>query len=194
MSILSSDTKGEARINPAHRLGEGLGRILGDGIGIGKAAVPGRRAADLARRQPVNDEGRQQGRKCDEEEHQKAVIGTPALRDRHDGEPGDRLLRGHVGADQPAHDRRQRVDHRAGKDPGQQAEARQARPSTSKKSHRHRRRRPPPRCGGGRERRCRTARTKQAPASAAASASMAPTAGIINFSAQTGSDGLSRIA
>ncbi len=38
------------------------------------------------------------------------------------------------------------------------------------------------------------ARTKQAPASAAASASRAPTAGISSFSAHDGSDGLSRIA
>ena len=60
-----------------------------------------RRTASEARRWIAD--GGQRGGRDDEQEHEKAVVGAAALRDRRDREPGDLRLHRHRGADETAH-------------------------------------------------------------------------------------------
>ena len=131
----------------------------------------------------MDREGGERAGYRDEQEDEQAVIGAAALGDRHDREP---LTPDCAGIRAPTRlpNRRQGIDEEARQDAGEQAER-------SKQEH-----------GGQREpiglrralgrRRARAAEermpnalTKQAAASAAESASNAPTAGTMSFRPQT---------
>ena len=168
--------------------------VAGLGSGKPQSQAGPRRTAREAKRWMTLD--RQQRRDRDEDEDEQAVVGAAALGDRHDRQPGERAsARGMRAADQPLHHRRQRIDDEAGQDAGQQAEA-----AASASMAREREAvglaapaRPP--AMRGRPRKVMPkARTKQAAASAADSASIAPTAGTSSFRPHCGRSGLSRMA
>ena len=196
MSTCSRGAKDEAREDAAHRLGEAARRVYCvAGIGVGKAAVPGRRAAECVggeavdrRTPPASAENAMK------QNDQQAVVGAAAFGDRHDRQPG---------RSRPAAACRRRPAPRttgasasitdAGKDARQQAEHGQdAHRGSEKRSTSLRR--PPPRCAGGRGRRCRTrARNRPRPAPPPAPAAR-PTAGIEQLQRPLRQRGPSRIA
>ncbi len=106
----------------ADRLREARGTVLRDRAGVGVAAVPGRSASQPVGGEAMDGEGGERARDHHEQEHQQAVIGAAALRDRHDRQPVDADLRRHAGADQHLHRGGQRIDEETGHDPHPQAE------------------------------------------------------------------------
>ena len=70
----------------------------------------------------MNDLGGKHRRNGDEDEDEKPVVGAPALRHRHDRQPGDRRLHRHALSDQVLCDGRDRVDDEAWQDTGKKAE------------------------------------------------------------------------
>ena len=128
-----------------------------------------------------------------EQKDQQPVVGAAARGNRDDRKPLPADLRRHVLADQRGTDRRQRINEYARQNADQQAQRRE---------NQHRGERIGIGFGRGfSSRRARAAEEGHAvsfdetgSASAAASASSAPTAGIRSFSPQDGSCGLSRMA
>src|SRR5690349_17800610 len=74
------------------------------------------------RGEAVDREGGEPCRRCDEEKDEEAVVGTAALGDRHNGEPGQLALPRHAGARELPNRRREVVDQKARDDADEEAQ------------------------------------------------------------------------
>ena len=71
----------------------------------------------------MNDQRGQASGKRYEKEHEKAVVGTAALRDRHEREPRHGGLYGQVRADEALRDGGKRIDEYAGQNADEETKA-----------------------------------------------------------------------
>ena len=147
---------------------------------------PRRGAAQGARGEAMDDVGRERRRRRDEDEDEQAVIGTAALRDRHDRQPGQARLRRHAAPSSACV-----TGARASiSSPGRMPASRHRPASTAIARERQAVGLAGVSAAAGLRGRPRKAMpnalTKQAAASAAASASSAPTAGTMSLSPHCG--------
>src|SRR5476649_1945766 len=106
-ALMSAECEGAE--HAPDRLAEAFRGILGRRIGVGKAAIPGRRPAKLVGGDPMDCKGGERGGGRDEQEYEKAVVRTAALGDRRDGKPGNSRLHRHLRSGEAAYSGRERI-------------------------------------------------------------------------------------
>src|SRR5262249_40744740 len=120
-ALVSAKCKGAE--HAPNRLRKTFRGVLRSGIGVGKAAIPGRRPPKLIRGDLMNRKGGERGGGRDEQEYEKAIIRAATFGDRRDGKPGNSLLHRHLSSGEASDGRRKRIDDDGGKNAREQAES-----------------------------------------------------------------------